>query len=147
MHYFGSPAAHCSTSTHPHFPACYWLQLLTGLDFSTYECSVIPEDKILSTCSTVVWMNMNDHDEIWRRSESLIKGGQPVTCGNVSQWISGCPGLGFLLLCYWWLNVPDLSFCSLSSSHKWTHILFPNMHTLKVTVYSCLLLLYCLPLI
>lgn len=59
---------------------------------------------------------MNDYDRIWRRSECLIKGEHPVTYGNASQWISGCPGFSFLLLCCWWLSVPDLSRWSLSSS-------------------------------
>lgn len=92
--------------------------------------SVALKETIVSTATTPEWMNMNDYDRIWRRSEGLIKGEHPVTYGNVSQWISGCPGFSFLLLCCWWLSVPDLSRWSLSSAHKRTHILYPHtQHT------------------
>lgn len=84
-----------------------------------------------------IWMKY----EIWWEFESLIKGRQPVTCGNVFLQISGCPGFSFQLLCYWWLSVPDLSGWSPSNSDKWTRILYPHIHMFKVTVP---LLLVCL---
>lgn len=105
-----------------------------------------PEDTTMPTAVRTVRMNMNDSDKIWRRSESLIKDRQPVTYGNVSQWISGCPGFGslVLLLCRWWLSVPDLSSWSPSSSHKRTRVFHPhslaysqNISVLMLTFSIC----------
>lgn len=143
MHYFASPDSSPFPSpllpTAAQAPVHIFLSIIIDCGYSVAwkfpHVSKVwaPQETMLSTFTTIVWMNMNDYDKIWRRSESLIKGGQPVTYGNVSQWISGCPGFSFLLLCCWWLSVPDLSCWSLSSSHKWTHI-----QALKVTVLSSL---------
>lgn len=98
MHYFCPPAA-VQAPIHIIFTVIdsgYWL----AWNFPHVSKVRPPKETILSTSTTTAWMNMNDYDEICRRSESLIKDSQPVTYGNVSQWISDCPGFSFLLLCY-----------------------------------------------
>lgn len=106
MHYFGSSDSF--SFTYPLLPIA--AQAPAHIFLSVTDCScrlawnfpfklnVDPKEVIVSTATTTVRMNMNDHDEICRASESLIKEGQPVTYGNVSQRISGCPGSGFQLL-------------------------------------------------
>lgn len=79
---------------------------------------------------------MDDYDKIWRRSESLIKGGQPVTYGNVSQWISGCPGFSFSASLLLMAECPrSVLLVSSQLTQTDTHMVAAHTHTQSDNVF------------
>lgn len=142
MHYFSSPDSSCLSlcPLHHKHPSIFSVLLTAVIEWPWIlhvEWSVVSKETLMSRGTATEWINMNGCDKIWSGSESLIKGRQPVTYGMFLSGSGAALISVILLLCYWWLSVPDLSCWPLCSSHRQTHIQHTNTHPFIFTFSTC----------